>query len=147
MSNKEKEEQIKWAKYRWEFMRRNPEYRKDWEEVQELRKRIVQKKGHDEFYEYSGIFFYPDPDGDEAKREREDPGGEEKGGVDKAHHHGAGPQVLGEERHHRDAHVGGDITQKPQRAADHDEEAVGVRRGGVWGGLGHDCQFLEIINN
>ena len=49
--------------------------------------------------------FAPHPVRQEAERKGEGPGGEEKRGVDEAHHDGPGPQVLGKERHHRDAHI------------------------------------------
>ena len=33
-------ESFEWAKYRWEFMRRKPEYKKDYKKVEELREKV-----------------------------------------------------------------------------------------------------------
>lgn len=35
---------IEWAKWRWEFMRRNPQYRDDYKEVEELRAKVKKTK-------------------------------------------------------------------------------------------------------
>jgi hypothetical protein len=61
-------EQLKWAKYRWEFMRLNPEYIKAYEEVKILRSKAnpspdeVKKTKHTVNYPYLGT--------EEAKTEK-----------------------------------------------------------------------------
>ena len=60
-----------WAKYRWEFMRRNSEYGKDFAEVEKVRKNVVLpphlKKIRDEW----GFMIYPDGYEKEEKKERQ----------------------------------------------------------------------------
>jgi hypothetical protein len=49
----------KWAKYRWEFMRRSPEYRKDYREIEELRKKVQLPADLEQIRKEKGVMIYP----------------------------------------------------------------------------------------
>ncbi len=59
LSNDRAQKQRDYAKYRWEFMRRDPEYRRDWEKAQEIRKRVKLEEGLKKVLEETGVMVYP----------------------------------------------------------------------------------------
>jgi hypothetical protein len=58
-----------WNKWRWEFLRRDPEYRQDFKDVQKLRKKAKYPPGYTE--KKGNIVYYPYPQTPEGEKERE----------------------------------------------------------------------------